>query len=397
MSRMLTLTPGRTVGFSLVELMVAMAIGLAVLGGLVTIFSNSSTAYGDLEKTAQQIENGRYAMDLLSQDLRHAGFYGQFQGTVAAPAALPDPCEVANVGNLNGALAFPVQGVNAPNLTTAPAAPGTCGAALLPAANLAPGSDLLVIRRADSAVITTPPTLNEVYLQANPLEAQVQLGDPTGFSFGSLNPDNSVALIGTSASGAYAPAIILKKDNAPGTPAAQIVTAPRVAADIRKFHVHVYFVAPCSVPQDGSDICTGAADDGGQAIPTLKRLELTSGAGGPAMRIVPLVEGVEKLQLDYGSDSLPAAINPATQSKGDGVPDAYVAAPALADWQNIVAIRVHLVGRTPRPASSGHTDTKVYSLGLAGTTAAANDAFNRHVFTAMVRLVDVGGRREIPL
>jgi len=96
-------------GFSLIELMVAITIGLAVLAGLTTIFSNSSATYGELEKTAQQIENGRYAIDLIGQDLRHAGFYGQFQGSTATPAALPDPCEVANLANLNAGLALPVQ------------------------------------------------------------------------------------------------------------------------------------------------------------------------------------------------------------------------------------------------------------------------------------------------
>lgn len=381
----------RCLGFSLIELMVAITIGLAVLAGLTTVFSNSSATYGELEKTAQQIENGRYAIDLIGQDLRHAGFYGQFQAATTTPAALPDPCEVANLANLNAGLALPVQGTSAPSFTTAPAAPGTC-AAWLTAANLVPGSDILVIRRADSVVITAAPTLNEVYVQANPVQASVQIGNPAGFLLPSLNADNSLGVVGTNASGVAA-ATLLKKDNVAG--AAPIITAPRVAADIRKYHVHVYFVAPCSIPQDGGDICTGGADDGGQPIPTLNRLELTQVGGATTMRIVPLAEGIEKLQVDYGLDNQPAGVNPATQSVGDGVPDQYTATPALAEWRNSVTAKVFVLARSPR-RSAGHTDTKVYNLGLAGTTAAAGDAFKRHVFSAAVRLVDVGGRREIP-
>ncbi|MGH8571902.1 MAG: PilW family protein, partial [Gammaproteobacteria bacterium] len=60
----------RCLGFSLIELMVAITIGLAVLAGVTTIFSNSSATYGELERAAQQIENGRYAIDLIRQDLR---------------------------------------------------------------------------------------------------------------------------------------------------------------------------------------------------------------------------------------------------------------------------------------------------------------------------------------
>ncbi len=384
------LTPRRCLGFSLIELMVAITIGLAVLAGLVTIFSNSSATYGELEKTAQQIENGRYAIDLIGQDLRHAGFYGQFQGSTAIPAALADPCEVANLANLNAGLVLPVQGTSAPDFTTAPVAPGTC-AAWLTAANLVPGSDILVIRRAHSAVITAAPTLNEVYVQANPVQAEVQIGNPAGFSLPSLNADNSVAVVGTNASGVAA--TVLKKDNVAG--AAPVIPAPRVAADIRKYHVHVYFVAPCSIPQGGGDICTGATDDGGQPIPTLKRLELTQVGGATTMRVVPLVEGIERLRTDYGLDNQPAGVNPATQSVGDGVPDQYTATPALADWRNTVTAKVFLLARSPR-RTAGHSDTKTYTLGLAGTTAAANDAFKRHVFSAAVRLVDIGGRREIP-
>ena len=102
-------------------------------------------------------------------------------GLYRDPRRPADPCRGHQLANLNAGLALPVQGISAPDFTTAPAAPGTC-AAWLTAANLAPGSDILVVRRADSAVITAAPTLNEVYVQANPVQADVQIGNPVGFS-----------------------------------------------------------------------------------------------------------------------------------------------------------------------------------------------------------------------
>ena len=56
-----------------------------------------------------------------------------------------------------------------------------------------------------------------------------------------------------------------------------LLNCPEVAAAIRRYRTHIYFVAPCSVPFDGSNppICTGPSDDGGRPIPTLKRLEVT--------------------------------------------------------------------------------------------------------------------------
>ena len=375
--------------------MVAITIGLAMLAGLATMFSNSTTAYSEAEKTSRQIENGRYAIDMLSQDPRHAGYYGQFSGEIVAPAALPDPCETASAANLYDALVAPVQVYSPNNLTAAQAVPGTCGNPrnFLTANDLAPGSDILVVRRTDTEALAAPPTLSDVYLQANPVEAEVQFGDPDGFSIGSLNADNTVAVVGTKASGKGVAATVLKKANV--ADANPVDPSPRLAADIRKYHTHIYFVAPCSVPKDGGAHCTGAADDGGRPIPTLKRLELTAGAGGATMTLVPLVEGVEKLQVDFGIDGQPNSVNPATGRTGDGVADGWVQAPTLLQLPDVVAARVHILARNTDP-TNGYSDTKQYSLGLAGTTNAANDAFKRHAYTLMVRLVNLASRREIP-
>ena len=63
----------RVRGFSLVELMVGMAIGLVLVAGLSLLFANTSQSGNELNKSIRQIENGRYAMDLLHDDLMLAG------------------------------------------------------------------------------------------------------------------------------------------------------------------------------------------------------------------------------------------------------------------------------------------------------------------------------------
>src|SRR5919201_3755151 len=82
-------------GFSLVELMVALTIGLLLLTALATIFANSSRMQREVTLSAQQIENGRYAIDLVSEDVRHAGFWGYYGGSLTPPGAMPDPCALA--------------------------------------------------------------------------------------------------------------------------------------------------------------------------------------------------------------------------------------------------------------------------------------------------------------
>jgi len=99
-------------GFSLVELMVALAIGLVLLTLLATVFANSSRSQKEITMAAQQVENGRYAIELLSEDLRHAGFYGPYFSLPAA-TALTDPCSLT-LADLRAGIALPVQAYNSP-------------------------------------------------------------------------------------------------------------------------------------------------------------------------------------------------------------------------------------------------------------------------------------------
>ena len=348
-------------GFTLVELMIALTLGLMVLGGMLSFFSNSNMAYAELKKTAEHTGNGSMAMWMLNQDVNHAGYFGQFYNLPAAGGALPDPCLLTPAALYSG-LALPVQGYDAPL-----ASPLSC----LSDANFVPATDILVVRYAEYVALapTDVPTTGDVYLQASPLAAEVQVG-------------GGGTAVGTTRKADGTSATLFKKD---GT----------TAADISKLGVHIYFVAPCSVPADGSNTCTGAADDGGSPIPTLKRLELTAVAGVPGFSIAPLVEGIRNLQVDYGIDSSPAVQNLATGQFGDGAPDAYTTAPALTDWPNVVSVRLNFIAVSSQ-LTAKYVDTKTYNLGLAGSVGPFNDAFKKHLFTGTARLIDVSGRREIP-
>jgi type IV pilus assembly protein PilW len=361
--------------------MVALTIGLLLLAGLTVIFVNSSEANRELQKTAQQIENGRYATDILVQDLRHAGFYGHYYKLPDPPVGLPDPCETAALASIQDGLPLAVQGYRAPDLSTRPDVSGTTcdDKGLLTAANLQPGSDVLVVRRADTnALATTAVAISQdIFLQATGIQAEIQLGNG--------------AAIGTNKANGTASALF-KKD---GTP-----------APIRKYHVHVYFVAPCSVGSGANGVCQ-AGDD---TIPTLKRLELASVGGVTTMRLVPLVEGIEYLKVEYGFDSFPDTADTSTGLVGDATADCYDAIPPancptpsgpVANWANVIAAKVYVLARNIE-RTSGHVDSKSYLLGTApgtvGTTivAATNDNYRRHVYTAAVRLMNTSGRREIP-
>lgn len=368
---------GKLKGMTLIEIMVALAIGSVLLIGLATVFFNSSRTHRELEKSGQMIENGRYAMNLVYDDLRHAGFYGYFFDLPAAPAALPDPCETVSLANLTAAMSLPIQGYNNPTAASIDAATtcGSSGKQLLTSANLQSGSDILVLRRADTGILTGVAVKNDVYLQAN--------GQTFEFTFGATGSNVPT----TKADGTAA--TMLKFPSSP-IPYIDPNTGAPMMADTRKYHVHVYFVAPCSTGTGANGVCQA----GDTQLPTLKRLELSSNGATTQMSITPLVEGIQYFKVEYGIDDTPATTDPTTFSVGDGIPDSYVAAPALAQWPNVVSVRIHVLARNVK-STDDYKDTASYTL-AGGSFGPFNDKYKRHVFSTEVRPMNVAGRREIP-
>lgn len=66
----------RQAGFTLVELMVAMVLGLLVLISVVYVFAGSRAAHRHQESYSAVQETGRIALELMSRDLRMAGYNG---------------------------------------------------------------------------------------------------------------------------------------------------------------------------------------------------------------------------------------------------------------------------------------------------------------------------------
>lgn len=351
------LAPRRQRGFTIAELMIAVAIGLLILAGMTTLFVNNSKAQSEIEKANRQVENGRYAVSLLAGDLRNAGYYGEFDPTeLATPAAVPDPCELT-VAALKGGLPLHVQGYDN-------AVAGVLGCLT----DVRVGTDVLVLRHARTCVAGAancdPASAGGPFFQAslcaNPSE--LDSGDPL----------DHYALDTTTTT------LTRHKRDCDQTAGSGTLAA------IRKYESHIYFVANNDNPGDG--------------IPTLKRAEIgTSSAGALTLTLVPMVEGIDNLQLEYGIDS-----------NGDGVADLYSANPPAANgcaaalcaaenWRNVVTVKLNVLARNTE-ATYGFTDSKSFVLGNdAGgnpnTVAAAGDHFKRHAFQAMVNLPNPSGRK----
>ena len=65
---------GRTVGFSLVELMIAMSVGLVVLGAMYSVFTVQNKTFGNQEEIVAMQQNVRAGMDMVTREIMMAGY-----------------------------------------------------------------------------------------------------------------------------------------------------------------------------------------------------------------------------------------------------------------------------------------------------------------------------------
>lgn len=99
---------GRQRGFSLVEIMVAMGLGVVILLAVTEIFISNNRTSGEIEKTGRQIENGTYALRMLEDELANAGYWGE-AGAQSVSTSLPPLCPT-DADQLTDAMGYPVQG-----------------------------------------------------------------------------------------------------------------------------------------------------------------------------------------------------------------------------------------------------------------------------------------------
>lgn len=64
---------GAQAGVSLIELMIAMVLGLLIMAGMIQLFSASKLTYNMTEGLARVQENARFSFEILTRDLRMAG------------------------------------------------------------------------------------------------------------------------------------------------------------------------------------------------------------------------------------------------------------------------------------------------------------------------------------
>ena len=327
-------------GFSLIELMIGVTIGLVLLTVMATVFDRTSGGRSDLDRVSRLVENSRFAVEVIGDDVRHAGFYGTFLPPSDTVFTDTSPC-VWNVADLNSLGWQPT--------LTPPRYPaqlmgwddpvaGDLALGCLPAR--VPGTDVVVVRRVSADPIAAAAVdVRNVYVQASQC-----INDPLLLRVSNLAAQFTLRTAACDAA---------------------------VIAPIRRYFIRGYYVAGCNecAPSDG--------------IPTLKRVEVIDNA----VRVVSLAEGVVNLQVEYAFDT-----------NDDGTPEQYLTsttagATPTSLWSNVVAVRLHMLLRS---TEGGLTVTSpgVYDLGPLHTAEQCPAGFKCRLVTTTMRLNNVAGRRE---
>jgi type IV pilus assembly protein PilW len=320
----------RQTGISLVEVLVALVISVFLLGGIVQVYTGNQTTFKFTNALAEIQENGRFALDSMSQDLRLANEWGCV------------PFNPSDTDNINDTLS----GATVPGYTSSlhdfldeEAIEGTNNAGLN-------GSDTITVRggKPGQANVESP-----FYAAAT-----ARLTTSKG---GRIGADDIVLVTRCGANDLLisAEADILR-----------VTSSTSINGDTQ---TDLTFAGNKSqlFQNDASVIelqtVTYSIANGASGAPALFRTEFGNA--------VELVEGVQDMQLLYGIDN-----------DNDGYPNQYVSSNNVADFEEVVAVRIMLLVRS---FNDFITETpQTYSFNGAQTTA--GDRRLRQVFTATVAL-----------
>lgn len=355
----------RIAGLSIVELMVALTIGLILLAALTRLFAVSRSTYTLEEGLARIQESGRFAMEFLTQDIRMAGYIGCASATnTTVQNHLNNPTDYGvdftSTQYLNGHRYTGSGGRPSALSDWTPALPGTINGILyFSAGDVEPNTDVLVIRHASetgiklgAAMANTSAVLridanpgglvdNDIVMVSDCSNADIfQITGPDTFGTGT---NNLVHNTGAST---------------PGNATTPLSKAYTGDAQVMQLITRVYYI--------------GRRGNSTNNPPALFRKELTTGA---AMNTDELVEGIEALRFAYGED---------TDATSDKIANIYRNASSVADWSRVTSVRVGLLAATTANVDPS-TDTRVYTL-ANDSAGPYNDNKRRRVFNSTIKL-----------
>lgn len=323
-------------GFSLIEVMTSLALGLVVILMVVQIFINAKNNHAQNDRVSETLETGRYALRQISTDLKEAGFFG---GVLDTSLIKPDTslgtittdCGASGETNwafdVNTYRSIQYDDASVYPSTYYPPTDHTC----INAGDYQKNTDALVVKRVFNTPYSstgTPPNPNMVYLRSDYNTACLWFYGGTS----------------TSPSGGNCPA------------------AGASTYDWR-YITDVYYIQN--------------HDSNGNSIPTLCRISLEGTTAGPTMKKVCLAPGVEAFHVMFGID---------TDATYDGIANKYVSNPTATELRNrVVSARIYVLVRALQQDSK-LTSNKQFTMGDLKLGPFTSDNYYRRMYSTTVIL-----------
>ena len=341
-------------GFSLVELMVAMTIGFVILAGIGYLYLESRQSFRAMDNLSRMQESARYALEVMSRDIRMAGY----RGCASSTGDFHNTLNTSSASAYNFAL--PLNGYDGGAADWTPALPTDTGG--LSTLGLLAGTDAIILRSATGGgttvtkqpggnssadlQITTPNDLaiNDIVMVSNCKASTVfQVTNKN------VNGTNQNVVHNAGAGSGVA---------APGNASQDLVENYAASGgEIIKMQSKTYFVRN---------------DANGSGRPALWQFDNYKVAVAGGVNPAQIADGVENMQVLYGIDT-----------DGDGVINestGYVKAGAVTNWNQVAAVRISLLvaGGDDNVATAAQTYT------YDGGSVTAGDKRLRQVFTTTV-------------
>lgn len=339
-------------GLSLLEILVALVISLFLLGGIVQVYLGNRTAYRFTDAISRIQENGRFALDTFTSDVRMAGFMGCV------------PFHSDENGTYSGNTPYIQNHLNSANDTV-----GKYDFINQPAFTAADdnglnNSDTLTLKGAKAGQSTFVETL------AHPGSGAIKVDTSVGFQA------NDIVLITNCQSANIFQIDSATEDEAnPG-----VITLTHTTTGSDPGNVNI----PKNLCSDGH--CLYSKDESPYeaykatafALQAVKYEITTSADGEPSLfrkvnnnEAELLIEGVEQLQFKFGIDT-----------DSDGFANQYLDSTDVADMRQVKSIRIALVVRSD---ATGMTESD-QTYQIFGTDITANDTRLRQVFTSTIAI-----------
>jgi type IV pilus assembly protein PilW len=359
-------------GLTLIELMISVVIGLVVVGAVTYVYVGSKGAYRGNESLARIQEAGRFALDAITRDIRRAGALGcgsvtsitnqAVTPTVLVPSGAPSDPTVLTVDA--GGKPVPILGFVPAQYTQPVAQPSGWK---LPSSGARPtkiaaptyvGGDILQMQIASGLPARVSGVVDTV--NANIPIADNTLPNSTAVNFNA----NDYALLADCSSAAVfqitgkpvgaTPATLSYLPSSGPIPALPASITVNTFPTVQHFDQVTYYVG--RVP-------------GSASATALYRYSMSSGT------VEEVVGNVEDMDVVYGVDTTPDNVFAA---------DSFVHAAGVADWSQVVSVRVTLIAVGDQLGVAPAAQT----FSIHGAAALAPDTRLRQVFAATAALRD---------